>query len=500
MEPTPSAATPDPSSLAHLSFGALICRAAGHASIYTIGLLAVRTSEFLLIPVYWRLLSPADYGILAVTTIVVVFLSALLGLKLEVAITRLYYDWPHDERRGRLGSLWLWHWLLSAALALPFLLVGRPLFEAVTQQVPFDPYLRLAVWVALLTALSTSPMMTLRIREDAGMYILCSMLTLGLNSTIAIILVAGLERGVKGVLQAQIITGVAMLPIYAFLMARRARPNLALEYLREGLAFSLPLVPSNSLDAMSGVTDRFLLEKTISLNELGLYSVANRLGRAVAIFSQGLKTSWIPFEMRVVAERPDDGRQMAGRTASYFIFALVLVTAAVAVLGPALVRLMDVEAYQRVTFLLPLAVVSQLVVGIGHVVGQGYAIARKTNYAWMRTAAQFVIMVVAGILFISLWGIYGAFLASSLSALAGWGTAYLLSQRFFHIPFNWHRIGFIVLSGAVVVVISALLPPLPVLVDFSARIGLLALFGASNIGRDVALKRRNTHARHVQTG
>jgi O-antigen/teichoic acid export membrane protein len=72
------------------SFGRLVSYAAKTSMVYMLGLAATRLGDFLLVPLYWSLLSPSDYGIIAIAAIFIEFLSAVLGLGLPDSITRFY--------------------------------------------------------------------------------------------------------------------------------------------------------------------------------------------------------------------------------------------------------------------------------------------------------------------------------------------------------------------------------------------------------------------------
>jgi O-antigen/teichoic acid export membrane protein len=102
--------TPAPLAHGQSPFGQLVRRVAATSLIYTLGTFGLRFASFLLIPLYWRFLDPADYGLLAVTEIFKTFLSVFLGLGIADSITRFFHAWPETERRERLGSIWILDW------------------------------------------------------------------------------------------------------------------------------------------------------------------------------------------------------------------------------------------------------------------------------------------------------------------------------------------------------------------------------------------------------
>ena len=174
---------------AALKFRQIAWRLSAHSSIYTIGFIGIRFGSLLLIPLYWRFLDPADYGVLAAAAVVTNFLAVFLGLGISESITRFYRAWPVSERRARTGSMWMLDWLSSFVIGIPLALWGAPLVQVAAKQVPFHPYLQLAVVSAMLASLATGPMTLLRVQEKAGTYVSLAASSFALRTALAIYLV-----------------------------------------------------------------------------------------------------------------------------------------------------------------------------------------------------------------------------------------------------------------------------------------------------------------------
>ena len=453
-------ATPEESaSYASLSPRGLLRKALGNASAYTIGGLGVRSAEFMLLPLYWALLPPAQYGILAAAAIVTEFLRAIFGFGLPEAIARFYYDWPAEERPRRLGAIWTGAWLGSLLLAAVLLAAGPALVQPLIRQVPFSPYLELAILAALTLSMMQVPLMVLRIMEKPGLYVAGTAVNTVLGAGLAIYLVAARGRGVVGVLEAQVIASGVVALGYALLMRAWVRPTLSFALLRGLLGFSLPLVPSKIIESAATVADRFVLEKYLTLEALGVYHAARQVGRGVELLGFSLLTAWIPFQMRVLAERASDGRRVIAAVAPWFLFVIFVASLAVAVLAPPAIRLLDLSGYEGVPRLIPIAVLSAAILSAAHVLIQGYIIARKTKYAWLRSGTRLVV-VVLGMLILLPAGAYGAFLALAAAALAQGLVGYALAQRFFPIEFPWGAIAIMVGGAVTAVALVHLLPGL----------------------------------------
>jgi O-antigen/teichoic acid export membrane protein len=75
-----------------------------HTSIYSLGNILQKMIGFVMIPVYTRFLSPADYGVLELLTLVTIVLAMVLSFRLESAMVRYYAEYPDVRERHKLVS------------------------------------------------------------------------------------------------------------------------------------------------------------------------------------------------------------------------------------------------------------------------------------------------------------------------------------------------------------------------------------------------------------
>lgn len=461
-----------------ISVRKMFWRLSASSSVYTVGLIVMRFGGFLLIPLYWRALSPADYGIIAAAAVVTNFLAVFLGLGISEAVTRFYYAWPEADRRRRVGTLWLIDWVSSLAVGLPLAFWGAPLVQLAARQVPFDPYLQLAVVSATLASLATSPTSLLRLQERARTYVFVVGGWFTLRTALAIWLVVVERRGPAGVLEADVLVGAIMIVPYTIVMLGSATPALHPETMRQGLRYSLPLVPAIFVESVLYTADRFVLEKFVSLPALGLYSVADSIATIVRIASGGLKTAWLPFQMRAAVERAD-GPVVIGRMATYFAAAMIACAAAVALLTGDIIAIIGVPAYFPVASLVPIFVVPHLLISLVPILTGGIGIARKTFYASLAAGAQLAIAFGALIVLVPRWGLAGAVAAMTISTVVRLGLGHTLAQRWYPIAFEWRKIWMLAAGALAAVLIGRAVPVAPSLPGLAARALVLIVYAGA---------------------
>lgn len=96
------------------------------SALYFIGNIVRRGVGFLMIPVYTKFLTPADYGLIEMIELFVSVSVIILGvLAMNDAMVRIYYDYPDERSRGMLVST-----ALVGITSLSLLLAGAAFIGA----------------------------------------------------------------------------------------------------------------------------------------------------------------------------------------------------------------------------------------------------------------------------------------------------------------------------------------------------------------------------------
>jgi O-antigen/teichoic acid export membrane protein len=456
------------------SYGQLLRGLGSNISVYSIGVFATRFGSLLLVPLYWRVLEPRDYGILTGAGIVTAITGPILGFAIAESIMRFYHVWPVAERRERIGTVWVVDWLTSIIFGAALALFAGPLLAPFFRNIPFDPYLRFAILLGILNSFTASPFALLRVEGKDRQFVALSVCLFLLQTLFILTFVVYLKRAALGVLEGQALAAAAMIPVFTWIMLRSARPGVRKSYAREALTYSIPLVPGALIESFTPVTDRFVLEKYVSLAALGIYGLADSFAGIVRTFSIGIKAAWVPFQMRLSAER-EDAKEMMARSADHLAVALFSVGLGLGSLGPDVIVLIGKPAYFPVAkYMVPL-IIPYIFNGLQPVFAAGFAVARKTKYAWGIAFAHLAISLAAAFILVPRFGLYGAIAATTL----GYGSRFLVgvivSQRTYHVNFHWGKLAIVVAGVLAGYFAGTLLPAPPSVIGGVSRMLLLAL-------------------------
>jgi len=280
-------------------------KSAGNIMLYTLGEMIPRVLSFLLLPVLTRYLSTADYGISSYITTVASFLFVLTSLSVNTYALRGYYKIPTEENRKKLlGNLfiflnaWALIMLLAEIILFPFLL------KAFSVQVPFYPFFFMGLVINFFDVSAIIPLIYFRINENAKGFVLLSVGRTVLQYLLVILFVVFFKQGLYGSFMGRLIACIPFGLLYFFIVRKNAIFHFDLQQVKNALIFSLPLLPGVISYLVVTIFDRIILERYVSLNELGIYSIASTLALALNIMIQGLYRT---FEQKIFKEHNSEG-------------------------------------------------------------------------------------------------------------------------------------------------------------------------------------------------
>ncbi|HEU4682253.1 MAG TPA: lipopolysaccharide biosynthesis protein [Gemmatimonadales bacterium] len=452
-------------------------RLVDRSAVYALGLLLLRGMSLLLIPLYTRYLDRAEYGIVAVAVSVTAVLAVLGPISLHGALARLYFDAQSDADRKRVaGALWVATVLAAGLLTLLLDRVGEQWAAILLPDVPFQPYIRLAIWTAFLTTFGLIPLNLLQIQERPGLYVKVTVAGTLITTLCIIWLVVGRGMGAYGYVLGTFI-GSALLAIpYTVLAARMSTLGLRWNVTRAALAYSLPLVPHALAGWVLELSDRALLQRFVPLTQLGLYSLGYQLASLLTMAATAINFAWTPYMYGVVRDRPETAPAELGRMTTYYVAVLCALGLGIALLGGDILRFLTEPAYHPAYQVVPLIVLGLVFSGL-------YLVPASLLFLKSKTGLIPLVTVAAGAVNVALL----LWLAPRAGIMAGaWATAagyavmlllvWLAARSVFRLPYEYGRIGTLLVAAAAIFLATQVLSLPPNAAGAAGRGALWLLF------------------------
>jgi O-antigen/teichoic acid export membrane protein len=451
--------------------GLALGRLGTNSGVYFLGEVLQKGGWVLLLPLYTRAMTPADFGILAVVTATTWIMTVLLSLGLDNAVGRFVLERRTDEERARLYGTTLAVLLtVPLAVVIAIELAGRAGYLDFIRSVPYDPYLRYAVLTGYLSIFLSIPVAMYQAQQRAGRVTALRWVNTIVTMGLGVVLIVGLDQGVLGALRAALVAAAVTAVISLAIMARVAVRAFDRRVLAAALLFGLPVIPHLLSHWLLNLSDRIVLQGFVSDSQLGLYSLGYTVGLLAALFTNGFSNAALPVVVRQLNE--ERTKHMVPRLGTYSLTALSWACVALAVLGgPAIYIVMPPEYHEAAT-IVPWVAGAYILVSIYLIVSQGSWYAMKTGWIALATIAAGLVNVAVTLALASTMGILGAAVATVIGYAVLAAIQGVVAHRLYPIPWEYRRWAVLVVAAVACIVLGAVVDDQPALLNLLAHVAI----------------------------
>ena len=431
--------------------------------------------NFLLLPVYTRVLSPREYGALALLLVCEAVLKVVNRWGIDASFLRFYYDYPSDEQRRTLaGTAGAFIAVANGAVVVLLLAAAAPVNRLMFGSLEFAAAYRLLVLNNFAGAFLFLPLNLLRIQERSGLFAALTFLRSFGTVIVRLILVIGLGYGVVGVVLSDVIVTVMLLAALAGTMRKMLAWRFSSTMLRDLLAYGLPHVPHGLLNQTMGMADRFVLGMYMPLREVGIYLIGSTVASVLKFFPVAFEAAWMPFAFDSL--RRNDAPTLFARLGTYAFTVLAFLTVALAGFAPPVMDLLLPPAYRPVSPLVPLLVVAMAVQSLTWFMVTSLNIAKQTKLFPLIAAIGAVASVGANLMLIPRLGMRGAAIALFGSQALTTAVTVYFAQRAYRIPYEMARLAKVVGVSSVTYLAMTMAAPASLWLTVALRTGLIVMF------------------------
>lgn len=449
----------------------------GQSIVYGLGTVLMQGLGFLLIPLYTQYLAPDSYGVLSVTGAVISILLSLIALGLPAAAVRFFFDARGDqEGRTIVGTIWITSVVAAAGFTAAFLVIGPVVSPWLFPDVPFFPYLLLALFIACFQVLRLLPLAVFRAQEKARRFVAFSVGTFLLTVLLSILFVAVMRLDVTGALLARFFAygigaaaAVGVLLRYAKL---RFRPDVA----KRALLFGVPLVPTGMAGWLLRLSDRVIMQRYVSLTDIGIYTLGYQIGESISMLGTAINSAWAPFYYRTFQEHGTDAPAILAPLITYIILVATAVALAVSVYAPEIVRLLARPDYHDAHLVIPWIALSSVIQVFNWIARQGLMYAKKTYWDPLIYFFGGIVNLGLNLLLLPRVGYMAAAWTTLIGFIVMGSAMYVISQRVHPMIYEYRRLAILIVTAAVVFFVSHPLSFSTVWLSIVGKTALLGLY------------------------
>ena len=400
-----------------------------------------------------------------------------MTLGLNGAALRFYYDLEGDERRRFYGTLWCF-FALFPALTLVFVeLLGRKLFNQLFVQVSYSPYLRLALWTSYLTVVfMTLPREFFKASERAVIYAGLNIGQFLLVTGMTIWLVVGLKKGAEGALWARL-AGVAGIGLVSMLVLRKhVCFSFNSRLLKQALIYGLPLLPHFLAHWGLSASDRVILQKYVSLTDVGVYSVGYTIGSAMLLFVVAGNNAMIPLFGKLKSESSVEVAKLM-KVVTYYVLAITFIGLCISLFSKEIIYLLTPPFYHRAVFVIPWVVLGYFFMGLYVLPMNTFIlIIADTKKVGIYTTGAAVTNIGLNLWLIPKYGMVAAAVTTAIAYFVLFLTISFFAHKRRSLPYEYYRISKILIVAFMTFVVGWYFAPNSIGAGIAVKTALLASF------------------------
>lgn len=417
-----------------------------NASVYITGNVLQRATEFLLIPLWTYFLTPSDYGVSGVLSAYVNLLVWVLLLGMQGSVARHYFDYVNniDELKSYITSVVGFNIVSGFIVTLLLDVFGAPLWLAVMgDAIPFHPLVRIMLWTAYFRIWIQYPMVVYQARQQARSFMLSQWGNFGFNVVCALVLVVWLRMGVTGKMLSLLISVVIMGVILMALLARDwFSPRLNWGYMRKALLYGLPLVPHNVFSWALHTLDRVILQRFVSLAEVGVYTLGYNLGMAMQVLVIAINHAWMPYFYRMMINDHEPEKKMV-RVVSLYIGLMGGICLLGILLAPDFIKLVLPSNYDPAIPFVGPVLLGYLLLGYFYFFSSPLFYHKKTGYIPLLTGFSAVLSAALNLLLIPQFGAIASAWVTTITYAVLLLPTYYFSNRVHHFDYPLIKYGLV---------------------------------------------------------
>lgn len=393
--------------------------------LFAIGNMGTKVLTFLMVPLYTRLLSTADFGASDLITTIVNVVTPIITLSSIDAVFRFALDKTYNPAKV------LTNGFVISAFSLVISTIAIPFVWKV-------PHIGVIFTLTFLGAIVNMMQEYSRaigyIRVFAFTGLISTVVTIISNLILLIVLRLGLTGFLLSMVIALVVSAI-YLSVFLKVWRHFSLRFVDFTMVKKMLAYSIPLIPNTLSWWLSSASSRIFVVTFAGVAANGLFAAANKLPSIVSILYSIFTQAW---QMSAVEEFEDEkGSKFYSNILDLTIRVLTIGIVFLIVFNKFIVHLLLSQAYFLAWTIVPWLAVSVLYTSIASFLGTIYVAALKTKGVLYTTIFGAIINVALNLILTKSFGAVGAAISTSVAFLLLSVVRFFDTQKFMKIKVNW---------------------------------------------------------------
>jgi O-antigen/teichoic acid export membrane protein len=393
-----------------------------------------------MIPLYTHYLSPQDYGILDLLTVLVVLTGIIIQGGISAAIFKFYNTFEKEaDRKEAISTVLIFLALTSLTSVVVLSTFTDKISLLLTASKDYGYYVILMLISFFFSTVAIGPETFLLAQKKSILFTAISLGTLVLDLSMNIYMVAIARLGVVGILYGSIIVRFLNTTFLLSITIPKVGFSLNVNKLKEILRFSVPLIPAQLGLFVFSYSDRLFLSHLSDLKSVGLYSLGYKFAFMISLLMvQPFMQIW-QQEMYEVKKRTD-APHIFGSIYTYLAAAILIAGAIMTIFIKDVIAIMASSEYWEAWKVVPFIAFAYVFRATYLYFQMGMFFQNRTLYLSYATTLGAIVVIILNYLLIPNYMELGAALSVLGSYIVLAVLSFWVSQRLYKIRIEIKRL------------------------------------------------------------
>lgn len=406
-----------------------------NTGIYTITNILNTAIPFLMLPILTRYLTPENYGTLSMFSLLVAFTSPFVGVNVNGAIARQYYNQEEVDIWEFVGNCVFI--LIASVCAVSVVFFVSASFIANYFAIP-SQMLCIVLIFTMGQFINNILLNLFQVQKMALYYslfnIFLTLLNMGLSILFVVILKFSWQGRVLGQVSAVIL--FSLITITFLIRNRWVKFSINKDYLRIALLFGLPLIPHAMSGSIISMTDRLFITNMVGLDSTGVYTVGDQIGSLINILASSFNIAYVPWLYERLKKNEFNTKVKIVQF-TYLYFILIMVASVfLGIIAPYILNTYLGKEFNDSSVYVLWIAIGYAFNGMYLMVVNYIFYAEKTKLLAMVTFITALLNIVLNYFFIKIYGAIGAAQATTITFFVKFLIVWILSNRVLKMPWN----------------------------------------------------------------
>jgi len=448
-----------------------------HSAIYSLGNISSKIIGVVLIPVYTKYFTTAEYGIFGIFEITIFILTQVLLLGQPEAYLRFYsLDKYSEKRKTVLFTILIFLFSFSVLFLIAGVLLTPAISTFFSRPQQFSPLLQLSVYVIFLRITNALFLSVIRAQERSVIYSIGTGIKFLLLLTFNVYFVVFAKTGIIGIFYSYVISEIFLLIfIFPFIISA-FELKFDKKILLSAISFGFPIIFLSMGSMILNLGDRYILKLLTNYREVGIYELGYRFGSLLNVFLvQSFALGFMPQAYQMYGKQGD--KRYYSKMQTYVVFVLCWMGLGLSLFGKELIEIFALNSdFWPAYEIIPLIALAYIFNGARTAVSVALYLKKKTQYIAFAFIITAILNIGLNFALIPMFGRMGAAYATLISFFALYLLSYFLSNRVYRIQYENLKIFKMILVILLLYALSLFTSDMTIVLRVILKIFILAIF------------------------